>query len=114
MAQDITFSVEYKDCIFQSKGITEKMDSCILDELDHQDTLLNDSYKTVMSNVDEKWKEEFRKAQRLWIQYRDANCKLYGMKFEGGTATILLVNDCVLQMTARRALELRELIGIEW
>ena len=47
-------------------------------------------------------------AQRLWLQYRDANCQFYADP-DGGTAAGVAAADCVLQMTAGRA---RELAGL--
>jgi uncharacterized protein YecT (DUF1311 family) len=45
-----------------------------------------------------------REAQRLWAQYRDANCIYYSL----GEGTIVRIDagDCMYWMTKSRALEL--------
>ena len=45
-----------------------------------------------------------RVAQRLWIQYRDANCPYYGLG--EGTIARVEAGDCMLRMTQSRAIEL--------
>ena len=43
-------------------------------------------------------------AQRLWIQYRDANCLYCGL--DEGTIARVGSGDCMLRMTQSRAIEL--------
>ena len=45
-------------------------------------------------------------AQRLWLQYRDAECEQRGLAYEGGTMMGVVHNSCFSGFTARRALEL--------
>lgn len=45
-------------------------------------------------------------AQRLWLQYRDAECGQRGLAFEGGTMMGVVHNSCFNAFTAQRALEL--------
>ena len=45
-------------------------------------------------------------AQRLWLQYRDAECEQRGLAYEGGTMRGVVHNSCFSGFTARRALEL--------
>jgi uncharacterized protein YecT (DUF1311 family) len=48
--------------------------------------------------------DQLRTAQRLWIQYRDANCLYYDL----GEGTIARIDaaECMRKMTEARALEL--------
>jgi len=48
-----------------------------------------------------------RAAQRLWVQYRDANCLYYGMG--EGTIARLDAGECMRSMTEARAKELEGL-----
>jgi uncharacterized protein YecT (DUF1311 family) len=48
-----------------------------------------------------------RAAQRLWIQYRDANCLYYGLG--EGTIAWLDAGECMRSMTEARARELEGL-----
>jgi uncharacterized protein YecT (DUF1311 family) len=52
-------------------------------------------------------RDQLRAAQRLWIQYRDANCLYYGMG--EGTIARIDAGECMRNMTEARA---RELEGI--
>jgi len=51
--------------------------------------------------------DQLRTAQRLWIQYRDANCLYYRM----GEGTIAMIDaaECMHKMTEARARELEGL-----
>jgi uncharacterized protein YecT (DUF1311 family) len=51
--------------------------------------------------------DQLRAAQRLWIQYRDANCLYYGL----GDGTIARIDaaECMRSMTETRARELEGL-----
>jgi uncharacterized protein YecT (DUF1311 family) len=51
-----------------------------------------------------KQREQLRVAQRLWIQYRDANCLYYGLG--EGTIARIEAGDCMRRMTQNRAIEL--------
>jgi uncharacterized protein YecT (DUF1311 family) len=55
----------------------------------------------------EKQREQLRSAQRLWIQYRDANCLYYGLG--EGTIARIDAGECVRNMTKARAEELEGL-----
>ena len=50
----------------------------------------------------------FDAAQLAWVSYRDANCSFYNDP-EGGTIARLDANTCMLDMTARRVMELRDI-----
>lgn len=46
-----------------------------------------------------------RDARRLWIKYRDTNCRLYG-SLTGGTGGRLNGAGCMLEMSRERAVEI--------
>jgi uncharacterized protein YecT (DUF1311 family) len=62
------------------------------------------AYQRMLNSGEAKQREQLRAAQRLWIQYRDANCVYYGL----GEGTIARIDAgyCMLQMTQSRAQEL--------
>jgi uncharacterized protein YecT (DUF1311 family) len=68
------------------------------------DKKLNTAYAAVLKAAQPKQREQLRAAQRLWVQYRDANC-LYGRLGEGTIAAIEAA-DCMYRMTTARAEEL--------
>lgn len=50
-------------------------------------------------------------AQRLWLQYRDAECEQRWLAYEGGSMMGVVHNSCFNTFTARRALELESQRG---
>jgi uncharacterized protein YecT (DUF1311 family) len=48
-------------------------------------------------------------AQRAWLSYRDAQCRLEGYAFLGGSAQPMIVSGCLAMLTRQRTQELRDL-----
>ena len=103
------YTGRYATCMDQSGGITFNMLDCISEELHRQDAWLNSTYRELRDQLSPERRQALLTAQRLWIQYRDANCGFYADP-EGGTRATLLARDCVLRETAERADELRILM----
>ena len=101
-------SASFDACMDQSGGVTVEMHACISAEHARQDQQLNRSYQALMAELTPARKEQLQTAQRLWLQYRDANCQFYADP-DGGTLAGIAAADCVLQMTANRARELIDL-----
>ena len=71
------------------------------------DKSLNVEYKAALGRTPDEQKPLLVKAQRLWMQYRDANCAIgFG---HGGTVSSYLGAQCLLNMTRDRAKELHGL-----
>jgi Lysozyme inhibitor LprI len=51
--------------------------------------------------------ESLTKTQRLWIQYRDANCSAERDLYEGGTAKYAVYFACLESLTRERTRELQ-------
>ncbi len=47
--------------------------------------------------------------QRAWLAYRDAQCRLEGYQFLGGSAQPMIVSGCLAALTRHRTKELRDL-----
>ena len=107
-ADEDLFTGRFGACMDQSGGVTVEMLDCIGEELSTQDARLNGAYKALRSQLVPARKQELLAAQRLWIQFRDANCSFYADP-EGGTSATVAANGCVLQETAERAKELEDL-----
>jgi uncharacterized protein YecT (DUF1311 family) len=73
---------------------------CTAAEFKYQDTRLNKAYKALMVKSSEAEKIALRDSQRTWITDRDALCAIDGDAMNGRSITS---NDCVLELTARRA-----------
>ena len=96
----------------KSKGVTSEMLDCISAEFTRQDDRLNENYKRLMSKLSGKRKEGLLEAQRAWIKFRDTNCNFY-YDPDGGSAAHLASSDCMLNATADRATELKNLTNDE-
>lgn len=79
---------------------------CLKLETEFWDNRLNDAYQQALQVADPAQAKQLRAAQRLWIQYRDANCLYYGLGKEGAQA-------CFRKMTERRATELNAAVANE-
>lgn len=101
-------SATFQTCLDKSGGVTFEMRECISAEYERQDLLLNRNYQALMADLTPERKKQLQTAQRLWLQYRDANCQFYADP-DGGTLAGIAAADCVLQMTANRARELIDL-----
>ncbi len=65
---------------------------------------LSTAYQKRMNSLAARRRDWLRNAQRLWIQFRDANCA-YFASGEGSIARIE-ASQCLLRLTAARAQEL--------
>jgi uncharacterized protein YecT (DUF1311 family) len=102
------YSAEYNTCMDKAAGVTANVITCVGTELTQQDKALNDNYKALKAGLKAKRQKQLQEVQRLWLQYRDANCKFYDDP-DGGSMQRVLANDCVLRATAERAEELKTL-----
>jgi uncharacterized protein YecT (DUF1311 family) len=86
-------------------GSTYEMVECLKAKTAHWDKRLNAAYAKALDEAQsDKQRAQLRAAQRLWIQYRDANCLYYDLG--EGTIARIDAGDCVLRMTRARAEEL--------
>jgi uncharacterized protein YecT (DUF1311 family) len=85
-------------------GSTPEMVNCLAAKTAQWDKRMNAAYQKVLGDAGTQQREQLRAAQRLWIQYRDANCLYYGL----GEGTIARVDagECLRSMTEARAREL--------
>jgi len=88
-------------------GNTFQMVECLKAKTAQWDKRMTTAYQQAMKDAGEKQREQLRSAQRLWIQYRDANCLYYGMG--EGTIAGIDAGECMRNMTKARAEELEGL-----
>jgi len=93
---------------------------CLDEQYKKQDEKLNAIYQKDLAKLSpescqgfyawhcEQQKQALQKAQKLWVQYRDANCNIYAKG--GGTIAGIQSTACFLNMTTNRAQELEELL----
>jgi uncharacterized protein YecT (DUF1311 family) len=88
-------------------GNTYEMVECLKAKTAQWDKRLNAAYQQALKDAQPAQREQLRSAQRLWIQYRDANCLYYGLG--EGTIARLDAGECMRSMTEARAREFENL-----
>jgi uncharacterized protein YecT (DUF1311 family) len=88
-------------------GSTFEMVECLKAKAAQWDKRMTIAYQQALKDAGPKQHDQLRAAQRLWIQYRDANCLYYGMG--EGTIARLDAGECMRSMTEARARELEGL-----
>ena len=102
---------------------TTGISACIVAETEAWDRMLNDEYQQTMAafraldatgDVAGRGLERsptLREAQRAWIAFRDAECELQYARWGLGTMRQIAGANCLLAMTAERAIKLVEMRG---
>jgi uncharacterized protein YecT (DUF1311 family) len=88
-------------------GSTTEMVECLKAKTAEWDKRMGIAYEKAMKDAGPQQHDQLRAAQRLWIQYRDANCLYYGMG--EGTIARVEAGECLRSMTEARARELEGL-----
>jgi uncharacterized protein YecT (DUF1311 family) len=96
-------------CRVPSSGAEETV--CFANALQKADTELNRMYQRVETVVDGENLAKLRTAQRLWIQFRDANCDAEHELYYGGSAAPMVKFACLEAMTRHRTEELEIMYG---
>jgi len=84
-------------------GNTFQMVECLKAKTAQWDKRLSVAYQKAVQDAQPAQRDQLRAAQRLWIQYRDANCLYYGLG--EGTIARLDAGECMRSMTEARARE---------
>ena len=88
-------------------GNTFEMVECLKGQTAQWDKRMTIAYQQALKDAVPAQHDQLRAAQRLWIQYRDANCLYYGMG--EGTIARIDAGECMRDMTEARAKELEGL-----
>jgi uncharacterized protein YecT (DUF1311 family) len=87
--------------------ITSDLVACFEKARTAADAELNSLYATIRTKLNGSDAARLTTAERLWIQYRDANCAAERALYEGGTASSPAYLGCLEAMTRERTKELR-------
>ena len=87
-------------------GNTFEMVECLKAQTAQWDKRMTVAYQQALKDAVPQQREQLRAAQRLWIQYRDANCLYYGLG--EGTIARIDAGECMRDMTKARAKELED------
>jgi uncharacterized protein YecT (DUF1311 family) len=88
-------------------GSTSEMVDCLKGKTAQWDKRMTIAYQQALKDAMPQQREQLRAAQRLWIQYRDANCLYYDLG--EGTIARIDAGECMRSMTEARARELEGL-----
>lgn len=103
------FSPDFEKCM---QGSNNPRD-CDNQEFDVQDKRLNKAYQNLMKVLPAPRQATLKKAQRLWVQFRDAHCDSWvDLSPTAGTMQIEFQAYCLLETTYERADKLEKLLGI--
>ena len=108
------------------QGIQMEMNICAAHDFAKADAALNAQWKVTSAQMKsqdeeyEKYKSSFApeepgyfesllEAQRAWLKYRDAHCRLDGYNARGGSLERLLDLTCRTALTEARTEELRQI-----
>ncbi len=91
---------------------TMGMSACAVREQGFWDEQLNLAYKELRRVLGEPARTELRDVQRLWIKWRDASCGFTIAYYDGGTAYKPAMALCGMRATARRAIDLQEILDL--
>jgi uncharacterized protein YecT (DUF1311 family) len=88
------------------KPSTPAVVECVQAKTNAADQRLNAAYKALQARIEANQRQPLLAAQRLWVQYRDANCGFYGTK--DGSIRQVQGAECIRSMTEDRAHELEK------
>lgn len=105
-AAAFAFAGEQGDPEQHCDGSTYEIVDCLKVQTAQWDKRMNVAYQQALKDAEPKPREQLRKAQRLWVQYRDANCLYYDLG--EGTIARIEAGYCMKELTKTRALELEQ------
>jgi uncharacterized protein YecT (DUF1311 family) len=86
--------------------VTVELANCLANARDAAEAKLTVAYKQLRAKLDAADEQRLVATQRLWIQYRDANCAAERDLYDGGTAASPAYLACLEAMTRARMMEL--------
>lgn len=96
-------------------GTQAEANACARREYQKADAELNKVYRQLMAGLAAfrgKDQQQLRRAQELWIEYRDANCESESSIYLGGSIRPAVYNSCLASVTQERARRLVEFLAV--
>jgi uncharacterized protein YecT (DUF1311 family) len=93
------------------KTSTLEVVECVRAKTKIADQGLNAAYKALQARIEANQRQPLLAAQRLWVQYRDANCAFYGTR--DGSIRQVQAAECIRSMTEDRARELEKAMKLD-
>jgi len=111
-AEGDPFSPAFRQCMEKAAGGTQAERACLFAETSDWDRKLTERYGQLMQARTGEDKASLQTAQRLWLKFRDANCRVKSQPpagQPGGPGSVNAMAYCLMRMTIVRAHELLEL-----
>lgn len=98
--------IHAKDC-FNIDSSSEAKE-CFSKKLDLADKKLLSTYQSKLKNLEPENKQQLIKAQRLWVQFKEADCLQVANQFDDRTGSSLLGFQCLINKSIAREKELEQ------
>lgn len=98
----------YASCTDKASGNDGQFRDCQVAAQQRLESKLTAAYKAAMANLPPEHQAELKEGERAWIKFREADCGLSRSIYDGGTAGLMVGNDCYLQRTWARLKDLEE------
>ncbi|OWV82941.1 urease-associated protein [Rhizobium sp. R72] len=118
VAAFIAFGANAEDLDCKKPVTQADMTACEQARQETADKALNAQYKVTRAalaaldkdlGADGGAEKALVKAQRAWVDFRDAECEATGFQARGGTMEPMLVAGCIAELTDQRTKQLKEL-----
>ena len=107
----------------ENPQVQQEMNYCAGQDFERADAELNAAYRTAIADAQTADRQEqgyrvegdnrpgeeasLREAQRAWVTFRDAHCRLQGYEARGGSMEPMLYEGCRATLTRARTADLR-------
>ncbi|HEY8225057.1 MAG TPA: lysozyme inhibitor LprI family protein [Pyrinomonadaceae bacterium] len=83
------------------------MNNCYGNEYKTADAILNQTYRRLVSMLNDEEKSQLKEVETAWLKYRDANCDFVADQYKGGTLRPTIHAICLARVTSNRTAELK-------
>jgi len=101
-----------KDSPCPNAVTTLDMAQCFSKAKASSDEKLTNLYKKVLSKLDGDDADRLKRVQRLWDEYREANCSAERALYDGGSAAPVVYLACLDALTKARTKELQQTYAV--
>ena len=107
------YSSQLDKCLAKAGAVDFEIAHCNSQEFARQDKSLNAVYAKLVAKLEPDRLEALRKSERLWVQFREAQCGYEATADAGGTMAPVVHEDCMMRMTFERTKVLQHLLDLE-
>ena len=96
-------------------GTQAEANACSRRDFEKADAEMNKVYQKLMAELAAykgRDQEKLRRAQTLWVQYRDANCESESSIYLGGSIRPAVYNSCLASVTQERTRRLAQFLDV--